>query len=274
MILYVSDLDGTLLNSLETISKNSLNILNELIDRGLNFTIATARSQESAKNIIEPLNLKNPVIFHNGVFIYDPVRQENIMSFYIPSSMVKGIIEEFLQQDVLPFVYTYDKIEGYKVYYKELTNDGEKMYVESRLKNGDKRFTKIDDLSIAYNKNVICINAIGGQTKLRPVYEKLSCTYDLTYHFAEDIYVKHHWLEITDKYANKKSAVLFLKKHLNADRIVCFGDNLNDLSMFEVSDESYAVQNAHQNIKDIATDIINSNNDDGVANYIKEVYSF
>ena len=42
--LYVSDLDGTLLNSDVKISKNSKNIINNLIDKGMNFTVATARS--------------------------------------------------------------------------------------------------------------------------------------------------------------------------------------------------------------------------------------
>ena len=48
--LYVSDLDGTLLNSDVKISENSKNIINTLIDKGMNFTVATARSLVSASD--------------------------------------------------------------------------------------------------------------------------------------------------------------------------------------------------------------------------------
>lgn len=66
--LYVSDLDGTLLNSDVKISENSKNIINSLIEKGMNFTVATARSLVSASDKIEGLNLKLPVVVYNGTF--------------------------------------------------------------------------------------------------------------------------------------------------------------------------------------------------------------
>ena len=51
--LYVSDLDGTLLNSDVKISENSKNIINSLIEKGMNFTVATARSLVSASDKME-----------------------------------------------------------------------------------------------------------------------------------------------------------------------------------------------------------------------------
>jgi len=52
--------------------------------------------------------------------------------------------------------------------------------------------------------------------------------------------------------------------------MVVFGDNLNDLSMFQVADERYAVANAVQELKEIATGVIESNDNDGVARWLKE----
>ena len=76
--LYISDLDGTLLNSEQVVSDRSAGIINGLIEAGLNFTIATARSYEASKNILEPLHLKLPVILNNGAFIYSPFSGKNI----------------------------------------------------------------------------------------------------------------------------------------------------------------------------------------------------
>ena len=66
--LYVSDLDGTLLNSDVKISENSKNIINSLIEKGMKFTVATARSLVSASDKIEGLNLKLPVVVYKGTF--------------------------------------------------------------------------------------------------------------------------------------------------------------------------------------------------------------
>ena len=61
-----------------------------------------------------------------------------------------------------------------------------------------------------------------------------------------------------------------LKELLHCDRVVCFGDGKNDISMFKVADECYAVENAVGELKQIATGVILSNNSDGVARWLLE----
>ena len=57
---------------------------------------------------------------------------------------------------------------------------------------------------------------------------------------------------------------------LVADKIIAFGDNLNDIPLFEIADECYAVSNAEDELKKIATDVIASNDEDAVAVFIDE----
>ena len=54
----------------------------------------------------------------------------------------------------------------------------------------------------------------------------------------------------------------------NCERVISFGDSMNDIPMFEISDESYAVKNALDELKKYATGIIESNEDDGVAKWL------
>ena len=75
-------------------------------------------------------------------------------------------------------------------------------------------------------------------------------------------------LEIMKKDATKAHAALVLKEMLGCDKLVCFGDQANDTPMFEVADESYAVLNASESLKKMATGIIDSNREDGVAKWI------
>ena len=87
--------------------------------------------------------------------------------------------------------------------------------------------------------------------------------------YQKDIYSGAQWCEILPKDATKANAALQLKAMLGCDKMVVFGDNLNDLSMFQVADERYAVANAVQELKDIANGVIESNDDDGVARWLE-----
>lgn len=72
------------------------------------------------------------------------------------------------------------------------------------------------------------------------------------------------------KAATKANAAKQLKDLLKCDRIVSFGDAVNDTALFDVSDEAYAVSNAAEILKERATGIIGSNDDDGVAKFLLE----
>ena len=68
--------------------------------------------------------------------------------------------------------------------------------------------------------------------------------------------------------ASKSNALKQLQELLECEKLVVFGDGKNDVDMFELADESYAVENAHEELKKYATAMIPSNNDDGVAKWL------
>jgi hydroxymethylpyrimidine pyrophosphatase-like HAD family hydrolase len=84
------------------------------------------------------------------------------------------------------------------------------------------------------------------------------------------VYSGRQWLEIMPAAASKANAILMLKEKLGCDRVVCFGDGKNDISMFSICDEKYAVANAVDELKAMATAVIGSNNQDGVARWLAE----
>ena len=59
-----------------------------------------------------------------------------------------------------------------------------------------------------------------------------------------------------------------LKEMLGCDEVVCFGDGVNDIPMFLTADRAYAVANAEKALKEIASGIIESNEQDGVAKWL------
>ena len=72
--------------------------------------------------------------------------------------------------------------------------------------------------------------------------------------------------------ASKSNAALQLKKLLRRDRLLVFGDGKNDIALFQIADECYAVENAVAELKHIATAVIGGNYADGVAKRLAEQY--
>lgn len=268
MELFITDLDGTLLKKDKSISEYTIKTLNKLIEKGYNISVATARSLSSAKAILEPLNLNLPIVLNNGGFIYDPVTNENLIANYMSNESTKEIVEKSLEKGLNPFVHLEDHSNN-RLYYSGLFNHGEKDYYESRMKAKDKRFQEVKKYDFK-NKKIITIFFIGEEQKLTDMYHYLKKNYsDLQYHLFLDVYSNYYWLEINHLNATKKNGINFLKSHLKIDKVTCFGDNLNDISMFEVCEETYAVENAHIKLKEIAMGIIDSNENDGVAKFIE-----
>ena len=76
-------------------------------------------------------------------------------------------------------------------------------------------------------------------------------------------------MECFSKNASKYHAALYLKEHFGFDKVVGFGDNLNDIPLFNACYECYAVENANNELKRLATGVIKSNQQDGVARWLE-----
>lgn len=201
--LYVSDLDGTLLRSDETTSEYTNSVINNLTDRGMIFSYATARSLITAKKVTSGLRAEIPLIVYNGAFIVDNLTGEVLAANYFDESV--GLV--------------------------------------------------LDDL-------------FDSPEKLKPLYDKYKEIFHCVY--QKDIYTDEQWLEIMPLEASKANAIKQLQKLLGCDRVVAFGDGRNDIDMFELADESYAVQNADEQLKRYATSVISSNDEDGVAHWLED----
>ncbi|MCP4760975.1 MAG: HAD family hydrolase [archaeon] len=270
MDLYISDLDGTLLNSDTKISSQTAEIINDLIKKGLNFTVATARSLYTAKKIIEPLNLKLPIVLFNGIMIFDPIQDKFIVQNFLSKDKFDYYIELFDKNGAPPVVCTKDNNGIDHIYYKR-TSEAVKKFINIRLKAGDERFRKINDFSTCKKENLVNIFAINENKIINPLYNILKTDDSIYCQYSNDIYSENnYYLEIYNKNGNKKHGTEFLRKILGVERVICFGDNQNDIPMFEASDEKYAVGNAHSELKNIATEIIGKNDEDSVALFIKK----
>ena len=266
--LYVSDLDGTLLNTKDKINPRSLEIINSLVENGVLFTYATARSLVSASKVTEGLKLKMPIIAYNGVSIIDPVTGELYSHMGFSEEEIGKAVKVLKEYDISPLVYSYVNGIEKVSWLPSRENDGVKRYLS--LRQGDKRFRALEDDSRLYEGQVFYFTCIGEKEQLQPIYdifaedERYRCT------LQQELYRTEYWCEIMPAAATKALAIQKLKEMQNFDRVVCFGDAINDIPMFQMADEAYAVETAAEELKALATGIIDSNDEDGVAKWLME----
>ncbi len=268
--LYVSDLDGTLLNSKAKISDDSINIINELIEKGMNFTFATARSLVSSRLVTCGLNLKLPVIVYNGTFIMD-MKTSAVINSNTFTKVEKTLAETLIKKNNLhPLVYSFvDKAERVS-YNINFINKGVSLYLNSR--KDDKRLRSLYSDKNLYNGEVFYYTIIGKESELKNFYNEINQSGKFRVTLQQDIYNEYFWCEVMPKGASKAKAVKKLKEIYGIDKVISFGDAVNDIPMFQISDECYAVSNGVDELKNIASKEILSNDNNGVALWLMNNY--
>lgn len=262
--LYVSDLDGTLLRSNEITSEYTNRIINNLTKRGMFFSYATARSLITAKKATKGLTAKIPLIVYNGAFVIDNITEKILIENYFDNAVL-NLLEDLFHNEVYPIVYAFINDEEKFSFVPNLSTRGMNIFINSR--KGDIRTNPVKTIEDLKNGKIFYITCIDEPKKLEPLYKKYK--YDFHCVYQEDIYSKEQWLEIMPKETSKSNAIKQLQSLLNCEKLVVFGDGKNDIDMFQLADEGYAVQNAHDDLKKYASAIIPSNDDDGVAKWLE-----
>lgn len=265
--LYVSDLDGTLLNSEAALTAETVSKINSLIQRGLLFTYATARSYSSAHPLTKALNLNLPLATYNGAFLVEPKTGRILEMELLPDQELAILCQTMEAEGLYPLVYSViDGVERVS-WIKGRETVGIGRYIASR--NSTKRLRPVETFSqllagsVFYITLIDSVNCFGSLVSMA---EQMN----LYHHLQMDIYnTDEYWLELFSNRASKANAVKKLKAYTGADQVVSFGDNVNDIPMFRASIQGYAVENASQALKEVPTGVIQSNNHDAVALWLE-----
>ena len=269
--LFVSDLDGTLLNSKAELSDVTTDIINKGIHQGLEFTVSTARTPATALKIIEGLNLKLPIMMMNGVLIYDMEQKKYIKQTVLDETVVMVLLGMSKLRGLSCFLYSLAD-DQFFAYYDSVDSVSLNYFRNERIMKFDKKFAEVEDLSLVAGKNIIYCMLREPKERLEGLYRELAVVKGVKTEFYADIYSDNYYmLEIYSDQASKKEALSYLRTFKNYDSVISFGDNLNDKALLEASDYFYAVANAHPEIQNMAHSVIPSNDEDGVARFIEQM---
>lgn len=266
--LYVSDLDGTLFTSKKALTDTTTALLNECIDRGALFAVATARMPYGCDYRLKPLHLNIPSVLTNGVFLYNFETREYLSAETIPDRAARQVVDAFARQNTGVFLYTFE--EGQiSIYYNDPALTEQTQYYSDKALESCRTVALQRDLAARIQGDNVCYLACTGtKAALEQVSRTVERIDGVSCAFYLNIYNGLYCLEVFSQAASKKNALRKLTAQLGCDELVVFGDNLNDLSMFELADRSYAVENALDEVKHQATSVIPSCDEDGVAHFL------
>lgn len=267
--LFLTDLDGTFLNNNAKVSENSARIINELSKKGLLFSIATARTYATVIPLFKNVDLRLPLVLMNGVCIYDPIEKRTLSIHAIEKNAGREIDELYQKFNKNPLFY-FEKDNRLTVRYKAFDNCFVEAYVNERESFFNKTFEKTTAFDFENGGNFVYIVTLDKKEALEKIYFELNARADIDCNFYRDNYTDCYFLEAMRSGINKGTGAKQVKKMLNADRIIAFGDNMNDVPIFDIADECYAVENACDELKRIATGVIGSNESDAVAKFIEK----
>ena len=269
MELIVFDLDGTLLNRDSRISEYTRDTLIRLQQRNIAYTVATGRTLHAARDLLDGHGFTLPQIFKNGVVIWNPLHQAYSHQHLLTESEIQHLLQALMNNDVSPFIFTLEPAQRHAVYHPPLHNPTEQRLAD--LIGKDRNLPMLPLSRIPANADITNISALGPATALETVARLVDTEPHLIAYMGKaleggDLY----WIDIHHSSGNKGGAVSALKTELGVERVVCFGDSDNDLPMFGEADESYAPENARDDVKAAATAVIGHHDADGIARFLRQ----
>ncbi len=272
-VLYVSDLDGTLLGDDAALSPWTFDVLRELLVDGLPFTVASARSAVSIRRVLRGLPLRLPIIEFNGGFLTDLDTGRHVWVNAIESQVARRLHDEIRRQGHWPLISTFDGRRD-RLYHDQPRNPGTEWYLHDLEQRRDERLTPVADVRVGLDDQVVCLTVIGDERPMRMLGERLRSAWpdDVCTYCMENLYSPEwYWLTVHARRATKQDAVqrLIAQYELGEVELVVFGDNDNDIGLFEVADRALAVTNAADELIRLASSVIGTNVEDSVARFIQ-----
>lgn len=227
--VLISDMDGTLIGSNKKISEENLKAIDEFIDNGGKFSVATGRMVESVREYINELNVNLPTILHNGGKIYD-FHNDNIIEEYSIEDHRKDAIKK-VRED-------YPHI-GIEIFVDEVVYVYRECEFTKRYDRHD--FKVIYDVpNEVWSKDWLKVLLIGEEDQLDKLEEVYSKKYDKGTAFRSG----RNYFDVVANGVSKGMALKNLIKdyHIDEDKVVAIGDNMNDIDMLEVAKYGFFIK--------------------------------
>lgn len=252
------DLDGTLLRPDGSISDYTVSVLQQAAQRGIHVIPASGRTSSSMGRLVERTGCASCYIACNGAEVRTPDHQV-LMQELLPVALGREVAAWAREQNCYAQTYV-----GAKFFYSMHGRYADEYAVQSAL-TGEYVGDLVSFISAPMPKLLLMDSPARIAQLLSMAREKWGDVASLTCSAP-------HFLEVNPLNATKGNALRWCAEHLgfSMDRLVTFGDSLNDLSMLTAAGTGVAMANARDDVKAVIPVHCLSNQEDGVARYIEQ----
>ncbi len=271
--MIVTDLDGTLLNGKKQLSSYNREVLIQAQKQGVALVLATGRNVFSLDNLVGQLQMaefnSGYLIGVNGLQVYDfkndCYQKEDDMTV----EEVDRIQRLLKKNDYSVFYFSDEKtVCGYnflmEIALKIRMLKGKMRRIVASSPSMKIEYVPNGKVALA-KQNKICFIAFN-PLKLSKVKRILSDDFTM-------LQVGRHWVEIIPKDISKAKRLeaIIAKEGIDFARVAIFGDSENDVDMLRLTPHAYVPVNGLSQAKEIAREIIPSNNDNGVGKIVAQL---
>lgn len=230
--LVAIDMDGTLLNDNHQLTARTLEVLKQAVAKGIMIVLATGRGIHNVRLVPEAIALNQPIVAANGADIYYQATDAGEKS-YLSTASVKQLLAI---------------IEDLNIPFWGFTDQG---VFENRILTEDEK-TRCLKIGVQTQEHSLLQQFYARAKDL----EKVEITQSAKTNY-----------EINYEGISKAMGIQKLCDHYGIlmEEVMCLGDSLNDLKLFQVAGFPVAVANAIDELKEVAKAETLSNNEDGVA---------
>lgn len=255
--LITCDIDGTLLqNFLDSINPKLFELIKKFKEKGVLFFPASGRQLFNLKKIFEPvkneigyISENGALVIHNDKLLYEAKLEKDLAKQIATKIIEKDGVELFVCCPETTFLVT----DINKIDKKLLDEFLEEIEIVPEFESIKEDILK---LSI-FSKDGIT----------NEIIQEFSDQFGNQVHHTVS---GHKWYDFMKLDTHKGNAIKFLQNNLGitSDETVSFGDNFNDIEMLREAKYSYAMKNAHKEVKDVANYIC-----DDVINTLEDLYN-
>lgn len=278
--LVASDLDGTIIDRNNNISKKNFEAIAELHKKNIEFAICTGKSYSVSQKVCNQFNASYG-IFGNGTQIINLKTGKELLRNTLSKKDLLFVTTLAKRYNYHIHLYTDDEIISEKLKYMDLRN----FVLKSQNSTDSLKFKIIPDIIEYIEKcplEVFSAVITTEDTTLLEFQKLLSINPNIVYTFInkrgkyrDNIIDKdYEYLNISPLHINKNEALNFLATHLNISKkdVMAVGDNVNDLEMVRESGIGVAVNEAYDELKNVAKYVTKSKVSEGA--FAEAVYKF
>ena len=260
--LIATDLDGTLLNDDTKITDYNKNILNKLMERGIEVVIATGRPISAMSFYYKELQNNSESIVFNGAMVVD--NDFNcIFSSPLENNIVHNIINLYKEKYI-----NHTSLNIYSIKEYIVAKDNFKFQTHTEKIDKKNKIIGLENFNDDIEAQKIII--LGENDILIDIKKNIDNLFTVHTSFSDP-----HYLEILSANSNKANALKWLcnKKNIDRENVIAFGDNYNDIEMIEFAGVGVAMENAESYVKKNAKYIADTNNNNGVGTFLKDFFN-